>query len=333
MQAKPPACPPADVHTPAKRTVHSRCPQSLTSPGFSPGAGIEHPKSHTNLQADRMPAPTAITARELVNRFGALARGRQLTAFGFTRRDLADAVTRGEISRIRRGVFATDALSPQVRTAASHGGALTCAGALRLHGIWTLRDDAVAHVWMGAAGREHHVGCSCVAHFRPGRMALGVADVEHALVHAFHCYGEEFFFCAFESAWNKRLLSPSARARIRAALPRTAHWLVDFAHDGAPSGLESLVRLRLHLLGIAVQTQVVLSGVGKVDIVVAGRLIIETDGRANHEAEDKMHRDRVRDAAASALGYETLRFDYDQIIKHWPSVLSAILAALRRNQD
>lgn len=273
---------------------------------------------------------TAITPRELIDRFGGLARGRQLTAFGFTRRHLADAVNFGEIMRIRPGVFATFAASPSVRMAAGHGGALTCAGALEHHDIWVLRKDSVPHVWMGPANRVHHQRCRCVVHFRPGRMKLGIADVEDALVHAFQCHGEEFFFCALESALNKRLIRAADRARIRAALPQSARWLLDFARHDADSGLESLVRLRLHLIGIDVQTQVVLPGVGKVDFVIEGRLIIEADGRENHQADDKMHKDRARDAAASALGYETLRFDYDQIIDNWPNVVAAIRAALAR---
>lgn len=278
-----------------------------------------------------MRAPYALTPRELVDHFGGLARGRELTAFGFTRRHLADAVNHDEIMRIRPGVFATFAAAAPVRMAAGHGGALTCAHALRHHGVWVLREDTVPHVWMGPANRVHHNRCTCVVHFRPGRMKLGYAEVEHALVHALSCHGEEFFFCALESALNKRLIRADALVRIRAALPHTARWLVDLAGHDADSGLESLVRLRLHVIGIDdVRTQVALTGVGRVDFVIEGRLVLEVDGKENHAGADKMHQDRGRDAAASALGYETLRFDYEQVFDNWPAVVTAILAALTR---
>jgi very-short-patch-repair endonuclease len=270
-----------------------------------------------------------ITAQQLVDQFGGIARGRQLAEFGFTRRRLATAVNQGEIQRIRPGVFATASAPRAARIAAGHGGALTCARALRHHGVWVLHEDEVSHVWMGPTGRVHHQRCACVAHFRPGRMQLGIAEVEDALVHAFHCYGEEFFFCAFQSAWNKRLIRADARARIRAALPQTARWLVDFARGDSQSGLESLVRLRLHLIGIEVQTQVELPGVGRVDFVIAGRIILEADGKENHEGRMR-HKDLMRDAAASALGYESLHFDYDMIINDWDIVVAAVLAALAR---
>lgn len=271
-----------------------------------------------------------VTACQLVDHFGGIARGRQLTAFGFTRRMLADAVDRGEIERLRPGVFVTASAPPQVRIAAEHGGALTCAAALRLHGVWVLEDDDTAHVWLGQAGRVHHDQCQCVVHYRQGRMQLGVAEVEHALIHAFHCHGDEFFFCAFESAWNKRLIGASARARIRQALPASARWLVDFAHKDSESGLESLVRLRLLLLGIAVTAQVRLDGIGRVDFVIEGCVILEADGAEHHDTPRGRHRDRRRDAAASALGYESLHFDYAMIIHDWPIVVAAIRAALGR---
>lgn len=74
----------------------------------------------------------------------------------------------------------------------------------------------------------------------------------------------------------------------------------------------------------------VIDGVGRVDFVVDGRLIIEADGKENHDGPHERHKDRVRDAAASALGYETLRFDYAQLIHDWDTVQRSILAALQR---
>ncbi len=161
-------------------------------------------------------------------------------------------------------------------------------------------------------------------------MRLGAAPVEAALVHSYGCHGDEHFFAAFESAWALRLIGAAARRRIRAALPASARWLVDLARHDADSGLESIVRLRLHLLGIRVQTQVTVDGVGRVDFVVEGRVILEADGKRNHDGSSERHRDLRRDAEASRLGYETLRFDYAMIIHKWDVVIAAIMSALAR---
>ncbi len=210
---------------------------------------------------------------------------------------------------------------------------LTCARALQSHGVWTLDADAV-HVWLGTNGRVHtHPDCACVSHFASGPTRFGLATVEQALLHLFSCTGEEAFFASFESAWRTGKLSRAARNRIRSTLPESARWLVDFARPDADSGLESLLRLRLHLIGIALDCQVMIRGVGVVDFVLGGRLILEVDGKENHAGSEKRHKDLKRDAVASLLGYETLRFDYAQVTYDWPTVQAAILGAILRLRD
>ncbi|WP_426181651.1 DUF559 domain-containing protein [Microbacterium sp. TWP3-1-2b2] len=270
--------------------------------------------------------PTHLIAQQ-----GGIARGSQLQSLGFTRRMLSTEVENGHIVRVRPGVFALPSTVAEVVEAAAHGGALTCASALRLHGIWTLNDDPEVHVWLGGTGRVHHVsGCSCVGHYFAGTMQLGLAPLEIVLAHVYHCHGDEAFFAALESGLRQRKIASAARNRIRSRIPTSARWLVDFARPDSDSGLESLLRLRLHLLGIRLECQVTILAVGIVDFVVGDRLILETDGRENHDGISHRHKDLRRDAAASRLGYETLRFDYALVIHDWPTVEAAILAALAR---
>ncbi len=187
---------------------------------------------------------------------------------------------------------------------------------------------------MGTKGREHsHPDCVCVSHFYRGKAEMGSVSIERALVHLYRCQGDEAFFASFESAWKLRLLSAAGRSRIRASLPKYARWLVDLARADADSGLESLLRRRLHILGIALNCQVRITAVGRVDFLIGNRLILEIDGKGNHEGVAMRHKDLVRDAAASHLGYETLRFDYAQVIHDWPTVQAAIIGALRRLRD
>lgn len=269
-----------------------------------------------------------------LHRLGGIARGRDLGTFGISRSALSRAVRAGRIHRVRAGVFATHDLDATVLTAAAHGGAISCGTALRAHGVWVLSESDAPHVWLGRNGRAHpHIECRCIPHHFEGRTRFGIVAVEDALRHLHACEGDESFFVSFESAWRLGLIGSASRARIRAALPRSARWLVDFARSDADSGLESLLRLRLHILGVHLATQVSIPGVGRVDFVVDGRLIIEVDGREHHGAPEMRHRDLSRDAAASRLGYETLRFDYAQVVHDWPMVQAAIEGALRRARD
>ena len=238
----------------------------------------------------------------LLIRLGGVARGRTLQRHGVSRKALAAHADAGSIRRLRAGVFAANGADEAIVRAAAHGGALTCEAALKHRGVWTLTEQPLPHVWMGSNGRRHpHAGCACVSHFFDGRTQFGIATTERALIHVFSCSGEEAFFAAFESAWRKKLLSRAARARIRDALPASARWLFALARPDADSGLESLLRLRLRMLGIRLDCQVIIDGVGKVDFVIGGRLIIEADGKENHDGETKRHKDLVRDAAASTL--------------------------------
>lgn len=267
----------------------------------------------------------------LISRLGGLARGTQLQRYGVTRPRLSQEARAGRIERLRPGLFASPDVHPKQRLAALHGGALTCAEALRCLGVWVLSHVGSPHVWVGQRGRIYrHDGCCCRTHYFHGSPGLGIVDVETALIHLFQCEGDESFFASFESAWSCGILSAASRLRIRSAMPAFAQWLVGFARPDAGSGLESLLRLRLHLLGIRLDCQVTIKGVGRVDFVIGGRLILEADGREHHDDPSLWHRDHVRDAEASRLGYETLRFDYAQIIHDWPTVQAAILAALAR---
>lgn len=274
-----------------------------------------------------------LSAAHIVTHHGGVARGTLLQQYGITRNRLADDVRRGELVRVRPGIFASCSANPDVVVAAEHGGALTCARALSLHGVWTLNLPAVVHVWLGGNARCHHRDCDCVGHYFAGHAGLGLAPLEDVLVHVRSCDGDEAFFAGLESALAQRKINRASCARIRRRIPQHARWLVDLARSDAASGLESLLRLRLHLLGIRLECQVGIPTVGRVDFVIAGRLILEADGKDNHDGENHRHRDRVRDAAASALGYETLRFDYAQIVHAWPSVEAAVIAAVARLRE
>ncbi|MFS0910221.1 type IV toxin-antitoxin system AbiEi family antitoxin domain-containing protein [Microbacterium sp. 179-I 3D2 NHS] len=279
-------------------------------------------------------------------RHGSVARTRDLAHAGVTKRELTRAVAAGEVRRIRQGVYALPDTPDALVHAAEHGGGPACTTAARLHGLWVLevRDRAPSfHVWLGRRGDAHgctRAGCasSLRIHWDAGTALVGrLPPVENVLLQVALCEGEEAFFVALESALRQSLL-PAPRLRwLGARLPRPLRWLLAFARADADSGLESLVRLRLHKEGIAVRTQVLIDGVGEVDFLLDDRIIVEADGRANHDdavgtpaATSKRHKDLRRDARAAARGYETLRFDYALIVHEWPTVLAAIVARLER---
>ena len=267
------------------------------------------------------------TAIDLVARSGGVIRRADLLRRGCPSAVIRRAVHGETFDRLRPGVLALPEAHPLVRTAATHGGAVACASALRFYGVWLWDDEMLLHVWLGTSGRRHpHPDCRCVNHHDAGAAVFGVVSIVQALVQVASCLGGEVFFAAFESAWRKGLIDRAQRAEVRAGVRAGQRWLVDFARPDADSGLESILRLRLRALGIRLESQVRIRGVGIVDFLLDGAIILEADGRENHDGVSLRHKDLRRDAIAATLGFETLRFDYAMILHEWPLVEAAIRA-------
>jgi very-short-patch-repair endonuclease len=270
------------------------------------------------------------TSVRVLSERGKITSAAFLKAAGVTTQDIKSAMNMGLVQRVRRGVYCLPDVHPMVRIAAAHGGALTCVSLLSAWGIWMLKDSSEAHVWLGHGGRQHeHPDCSCVPHYSRGRGGIGAVSIVLALIHLYVCQGMEAFICAFESAWNQGKLNAAAREKVRAGLPKNARWLVDYATNLAASGLETLIRFRLRHFGFKIVAQYAV-GSDEVDLLIEDVLLVEADGKANHDGPSKRHKDLMRDARTSSRGYETLRFDYSQIVYEWPMVLNAILAGLER---
>ena len=280
------------------------------------------------------------SAVRVIDRFGGLARTRDMTAAGIPARELAAAVARGALIKPRSGIYALPDIPHPVIESLSHCGALACVSAARDYGLWTLDDgaDEPVHTWIDPSHRPvrlaidpdcDRVGC-CVIHRDRAIEPAGLRRVSllHCLRQILACRGEEAFFAALESAMRQRLIDSDGIATLRARIPSRDRWLVDFARCDADSGLESILRLRVHRRGLILASQVPIPGVGEVDFVIGDCLILEADG-ATHDGQSR-HRDRVRDAVAMTLGFVTLRFDSAMILHDWELVEAAILAATSR---
>ena len=284
---------------------------------------------------------TVQSAVEAVRRLGGTARTSQLRAVGTSRADLTHAVREGQLLRPRNGVYAVRETSRPIIEALSHRGMIACVTAARDHGLWILDDaeDEPVHTWVRPRHRPTRLvidpdvedGVCCVFHrdLPMDDPSLGRVGLLHCLLQILRCKGDEAFFAALESGLRQGLVPESGRDALRRHVPLRCRWMIDFARSDADSGLESLLRLRLHRHGISLASQVEIPGVGLVDFVIGDCLILEADG-GTHDGPTR-HRDRVRDAAAMALGFVTLRFDSAQILHDWQLVENAVLAAMSRN--
>src|SRR5690606_16212758 len=98
----------------------------------------------------------------------------------------------------------------------------------------------------------------------------------------------------------------------------------------AESGIETLVRLALRRHRIRSRSQVVIAGVGRVDLLVGERLVIEVDGYRWHGDRAAFEADRDRDRELVRRGYVVLRPSYERVTTDLDRVMVAVLDIVRR---
>lgn len=308
-------------------------PAPLPALPSSPSVGIPQPSTSAVVAR-----PSRRAARHdlfMCDSAGAIATYAELRGSGIPRRSLENRVRDGRLILVRRGVYATPEICGPLLECARHGGAAACTTAAAHLGLFVLESDPAPHVWLKShAHARAHRDCRCVPHWDDGSRssAFSLPSVERVLRQILGCRGLEAFFVTLESALRLGLLQPAQLAWLRAATNDEARAAIAFARADADSGIESLLRWRLRERGLEIRSQVHIFAVGVVDFVIGERLIIEVDGRANHEGESLRHKDLVRDANAAAWGYVTLRFDYAMIVHDWETVELAILAHLDRRR-
>jgi very-short-patch-repair endonuclease len=268
----------------------------------------------------------------------------QMRRRGWNRESLHDAVQIGRLHRVRRGYYCSPDAPRDLVRAVRVGGQATGPTALPHFGVWTppdprlhvlvpsdstrlrqpehrfkrLNGEAPVHVhWQGGSPNK-----PTLLAFRP------FADVRQALIDTVRCCPPDFAAGAIDSALHLRRISAGDLAVIREMLP--SHLQVALAHPTpeADSGFESVVIFRLRSAGLRVEAQVYIRGVGKVDVLVDGRLVLELDGREFHDNASQFAEDRRRDLELASQHLRSLRVTYSQGMFDWPRVLTAVRAAL-----
>jgi very-short-patch-repair endonuclease len=159
------------------------------------------------------------------------------------------------------------------------------------------------------------------------RLRVSVAD---ALYQVAECASMEDFIVCADSALHQKKVDHRTLTGLLCRLPASfgdARMLWDAR---AESGIESMARLRLRAAGIPVRVQVAIPTLGRVDLLVGRRLVVELDGKEFHTGEERFESDRRRDLDLAIRGYSVLRFSYQQVLNEWPSCLAAIRAHMER---
>lgn len=264
---------------------------------------------------------------------GGVSTTAELRMLGYTAREIARAAEGGGLLRVSRGVFALPQLDPLELVALRAGGRLTGTAGAQRHGIWAPHHQVIdvavephARSPRPQAGIQLRIDWS--ARREPGtRSLVGPAG---CLIRLSHVEDTRPAFVALESALHAGCLTLSERERVVASAPRRMRRFLARAVAASESGGESLLSFGLIRAGIPFTQQVDVPGVGRVDVIIGGRLVVEIDGAEFHTGREAFERDRRRDALLVALGYRVLRFSYLQVLHRWDEVERAIRAAVGR---
>jgi very-short-patch-repair endonuclease len=268
-----------------------------------------------------------VSVTSVLHSLGGVASARALAARGVTRRQLEAALRAGAIERIRRGWYRGPGAPSSVVLAVSAGGVLTCGSALELQGVWMLPDSRV-HVRV-ARGVSLVRSEGLVVHWSDRRAEPGfpMDPVPDAIQRAVSCLDLRAAVVAMDSALNRRLISRAQlEAMCASARGRRLLRLVDGASE---SGLETIARLALRRWRVKVRTQVPIAGVGRVDLLIGDRLVLELDGQGWHDRPGDFESDRARDRALVAAGYLPMRASYRQVLTEWGAVEQQLLQVIR----
>ncbi len=253
-----------------------------------------------------------------------------LAMSGISGHRLRQLVAAGALIRLRNGRYVPEGTPPPLIDAGRWGGRLDCVSLLASLGVF-VSECAGVHLQFEPGTtqlppRPRHVH----AHWRKlalPREAL-TTDIVTALAQACRCQGPREAVATLDSAWHLGLVDEAGIAEVFALLPRRYQGLRGLLDARSESGVESLMRLILRTLGADIQVQVQIDGVGRVDFVVDGWLIVECDSRAHHEGWDIQRRDRRRDLAAAVRGYTTVRPLAEDILFHRGEVVRDVAAIL-----
>ncbi|MGO1166769.1 MAG: hypothetical protein ACTMHL_09160, partial [Janibacter sp.] len=135
-----------------------------------------------------------------------------------------------------------------------------------------------------------------------------------------------------ESALHLELLHEADVAAVSRSAPRPVQRVLGRANPLAESGTESKVRLHLELRHVPVTPQVRIDDVGRVDLLIGRRWILECDSRAHHTDEAAYAKDRGRDIRAIKRGYMPSRLTYAMCFGGWDDTVEWLDAVIASGQ-
>jgi len=266
----------------------------------------------------------------ILRRLGGCSRRAVLLDEGVSERGLARAAAAGHVRRFGRGVYALPGADAAILAAVRCGGLLTCASGAGALGLSVLAPTRRVHI----ATRNNPVGLTAPVVLHRGRSCrydgpLPVAGTLDCAAQALRCLPPMAALVIVDSALAaRRVTVAELYARLGTKGSAAARILLSLADASSDSPLETIARVLLRVHGLDVQMQVYLDGVGRVDLLVEGVLVVELDGFEHHSDRAHYRNDRRRANALTCMGLRLVRFTYEDVVHRPTWVVACVFEAL-----
>ena len=250
---------------------------------------------------------------------GGAARRDQLLRGGVHLWDLLDAVANGAIRRPILGTYVLPGTPYPTIAAASLRGRVACLSACAAWGLLLLRPPVVPHIVV--PGNRHIKDERLARLWLPG-VHRSDAPTERRLTEPIDVAIDHVAWCAspleqlviIDSALNKRKIDPVFPPVLATGPVERQEWIHRMATGLCASISETVAHAVLTAAGWRPRIQVERERVGRVDIEVGERHVIEVDSWKHHGTREAFVEDRRRDREIVAVRDFPLRFPYAEVV-------------------
>jgi very-short-patch-repair endonuclease len=243
------------------------------------------------------------------------------------RRPIEAALREGRLLAPRQGLVAVPDLPEPVLQALRLGGVVSCGSAAQVLGLQLINQPSQLHVTVPrnlAVASQPGV----VLHRRDVPQLEVTTTLARTAIDCARCFPPLEALVVLDQVLARGVPRADLLALLSGRGSSAARQLVLLATGLSGSTGETAARWACVQAGLSVQSQVHIPGVGWVDLVVEGCVIVEIDGLAYHSDGQQFATDRRRDAAAQIQGYRVLRFTWRDAIRRPEYVVETVQALL-----
>lgn len=287
-----------------------------------------HSEAHSSIGRDEQASHIRQTHHAATMKNTGVHSYRDLRNRGCSRRHIERLMREGKLRRVVKGWYASVDADPSVVNALLTRARLGCLSGCKFHGLW-VPPHAGLHVVYGDGPKPKPRRGTFIHHAQSPLPRVPVWPLDDCLTQVIRNHGTETSLIVLESAIHRGRL-PQYDGTAGLDIPTKKRALLQKHLSVAESGSETRVRYFLQRQRISVCPQVSIPAVGRVDMLVGRKLIIECDGEAYHSSSMAFENDRRRDIEAGNAGYRTLRLSYRQIWNGWQSTQRSIMLRIGR---